>query len=114
MINNKIIKNYELDYWGVSNLKILKKILEISKDKKIKIYKYSNAPYEYSLNMIEKDQRNRLIFTNTIDNAQYIVTNYIYRSKKPQIKDTNLINDFKLVYEINLDNVSINSIYKKK
>ena len=55
-----------------------------------------------------------LIFTNTIDNAQYIVTNYIYGSKKPHIKDTNLINDFKLVYEINLDNVSINSIYKKK
>ena len=113
-INNKTIKNYELDYWGVSNLKILKKILEISKDKKIKIYKYSNSPYEYSLNMIEKDQRNRLIFTNTIDNAQYIVTNYMYRSKKPHIKDSNLINDFKLVYEINLDNVSINSIYKKK
>ena len=64
--------------------------------------------------MIEKNQRNRLIFTNTIDNAEYILTNHMYRSKKPHIKDTNLIKDFKLVYEINLDNVSINSIYKKK
>ena len=64
--------------------------------------------------MIDKNQRNRLIFTNTIDNAKFIVTNHMYHSKKPHIEDTNLINDFKLVYEINVDNVSINSIYKKK
>ena len=47
--------------------------------------------------MIEKNQRNRLIFTNTIDNA-HINSNQLYISiKKPHIKDTNLINDFKLV-----------------
>ena len=114
LINDKIITNYELDYWGVTNLEILRKILEISKNKDSKIYNYSNTPYEFSLNMIKKNLRNKLTFTNTIEDADYIVTNYIYQSKKPFIENTSLINDFRLVYEINLNNVSINSIYKKK
>ena len=114
LINDKIIKNYELDYWGVSNLEVLNKILEISKDEEVKIFNYSNSPYENSLNMIKKNQRNKLSFINEIDNAEYIVTNHMYQSKKPNLKDSNLIKDFNLVYEINSNNVSINSIYKKK
>ena len=114
LINNKIIKNYELDYWGVSNLEILRKILEISGFADTKIFNYSDTPYEYSLSMIKKSQRKKLIFTNKIENAEYIVTNHIYQSKRPHIKDTYLINNFELVYEINVDNVNINSIYKKK
>ena len=35
-ITNKNLKNFELDYYGVSNLKILKKISLLSKKKQIK------------------------------------------------------------------------------
>ena len=114
LINNKIINNYELDYWGVSNLEILRKLLEISEFADTKIFNYSDTPYEYSLSMIKKSQRKKLIFTNKIENAEYLVTNHIYQSKRPHIKDTYLIKNFELVYEINVDNVNINSIYKKK
>ena len=114
LITNKNIKNYELDYWGVSNLDILKKILEISKNKENKIFIQSFSPYQFSLNLIDKKFHKKFVFVDDIDDAQFIITNHYYQNKFPLTVKKYLENNFNLVYEIKSNNVSINSIYKKK
>ena len=114
LLSKKEIKSYELDYWGVSNLNILKKILEITKNKETKIFVRSVSPYEFSLNMLDRDTHNKLIFVNNLESAEFIVTNHYYQKEIPIVLENNLKNDFKLIYEIKSNNVSINSIYKKK
>ena len=114
LITNKNIKNYELDYWGVSNLDILKKILEISKNKENKIFIQSFSPYQFSLNLIDKKFHEKFVFVDNIDDAQFIITNHYYQNKHPLAVKKYLENNFKLVYEIRTNNVSINSIYKIK
>ena len=114
LLSKDDIKSYELDYWGVSNLNILNKILEITKNKEAKIFVRSVSPYKFSLNMINKNMRKKLIFVDDIKNAQFIVTNHYYQKEIPIVLENNLKNDFKLIYEIKSNNVSINSIYKKK
>ena len=64
--------------------------------------------------MINKNMRKKLIFVDDIKNAQFIVTNHYYQKEIPIVLENNLKNDFKLIYEIKSNNVSINSIYKKK
>ena len=115
LINKKNIRNYELDYWGVSNLEILKKISEIENYKNKNIYIFSESPYQYSLKMIEKNKVENFNFVNNINNADLIITNHYYQSKDPKIEEKYLKkSNFKLIYEIRSNNVRINSIYKKK
>ena len=114
LINKKNIRNYELDYWGVSNLEILKKISEIENYKNKNIFIFSESPYQYSLKMIEKNKVENFNFVNNINNADLIITNHYYQSKDPKIEEKYLKSNFKLIYEIRSNNVRINSIYKKK
>ena len=64
--------------------------------------------------MLDKDTQNKLIFVNNLESADFIVTNHYYQKEIPIVLENNLKNDFKLIYEIKSNNVSINSIYKKK
>lgn len=124
LITNKNLKNFELDYYGVSNLDILKKIGLISDDDLLKIYVFSVNPYALSLNMINEENKKRYLFTNNIDEANFIITNHFYQdyyykekdyfsNKHPKFIEDYLDNNFTLVYEIESNNVRINSIYKK-
>lgn len=124
LITNKNLKNFELDYYGVSNLDILKKISLISDDDLFKIYVFSVNPYALSLNMINEENKKRYLFTNNIDEANFIITNHFYQdyyykekdyfsNKHPKFIEDYLDNNFTLVYEIKSNNVRINSIYKK-
>ena len=61
LLIRKNIRNYELDYWGVSNLEILKKISEIKNYKNKNIFIFSESPYQYSLKMIEKRDYNLIL-----------------------------------------------------
>ena len=125
MITNKNLKNFELDYYGVSNLKILKKISLLSKKNVNKIYVFSVNPYKLSLNLLSEKKKKNYLFVNNIEDADFIITNHYYQdhyykekdyleSRHPSYIEEYLNNNFKLVYEIKSNNVRINSIYRKK
>ena len=124
-ITNKNLKNFELDYYGVSNLKILKKISLLSKKNVNKIYVFSVNPYKLSLNLLSEKKKKNYLFVNNIEDADFIITNHYYQdhyykekdyleSRHPSYIEEYLNNNFKLVYEIKSNNVRINSIYRKK
>jgi len=125
LITKKNSKNFELDYWGVSNLDILKKIDNLSNKDYFKIYIFSVSPYHLSVNMIDAEFKKKYIFVDNINEADFIVTNHYYQdyyykekdylfSKDPEFVEDYLNENFTLVYEIISNNVRINSIYRKQ
>ena len=123
-ITNKNLKNFELDYYGVSNLDLLKRISLLSKNDTYKIYVFSVSPYKLSLNLLSKENKKKYFFVNDIKDAEFIISNHYYqdhyykedylKDKHPKFIENYLNENFKLVYEIKSNNVRINSIYKKK
>ena len=121
LAGKNINNNFEIDYWGTSNLHILNYLLEYDKKKEIKIYIFSDSPYYFSLPIIDKNQRDRIKFINDINSADYLVTNHYYafgKRKKiadnPTVLNNILKKKFILIKEIKVDNFPINSIYKVK
>ena len=125
LVTKKNTKNFELDYWGVSNLDILKKIDNLSNKDYLKIYIFSVSPYHLSVNMIDAEFKKKYIFVDNINEADFIVTNHYYQdyyykekdylfSKHPEFVEDYLNENFTLVYEIVSNNVRINSIYRKQ
>lgn len=120
LIGKNNIKNFELDYWGVSNLDTLNALARIKNKDIYKIYIYSVSPYHYSLNMIDSNNKKKFIFVQNIKDADFILTNHYYQekyffsNKHPEYMELYLNKNFNLVYEIKSNNVRINSIYEKK
>ena len=123
-VKDKDLKNFEQDYWGVSNLDILKKIEDFSDEEYYYIYIFSVNPYHYSLNMISEKDKNKFKFVQNLQDADFILSNHYYQdyyykekdyleSKHPSYIEDFLNSKFDLVYEIKSNNVRINSIYKK-
>ena len=107
-------EKFELDYWGVSNKNSLSYISNIDKRKKINIFIKSVSPYEFSSLILNENDRDRLIFTKDLDEAEFLVTNHYYQNGNPIIINNKLKKDFDLVKEIKVDNLTINSVYRKK
>ncbi len=114
LINEKHIKKFELDYWGVSNLEVLKNINKLNPNKKnYKIFVYSESPYDFSLNLLKKKIADKYMFTKSIAEAEYIVTNHFYQDDMPSVLDQYLNDNFTLLFQIKSDKVTINSVFVK-
>ena len=106
-------ENFEMDYWGLSNRESLEYIAERS-DKKITVANISTTNLNLSKKIISKELRNKIIISNDLNNSDYIVNNY--RNWNGNVKPQELIvpSNYKVYYQIKVDGVSINTIYKKK
>lgn len=114
IVSKDNIKKFELDYWGVSNLDLLKKINELEPNKKFyNIYVYSSSPYIFSLNLMNENLSKKYIFIDDLNEADYILTNHFYQNKDPIFIEKILKKKYKLIYEIKSNKVRINSLYKK-
>ncbi len=105
--NEYIRGNYEMDYWGVSYNKSLEYILKTDQRTKIIIFA-PNYPGIMNRLLFPEEQKNRLVYTDTIEKADYFITNY--RGHPDDYNETNLeeIKYFKVL------NTKINSVFKVK
>jgi hypothetical protein len=101
-----------MDYFGTSNKKALEYIAA-KENKKVKIYSLSTTDLNLSKKIIDKKMREKIDIAYDINNADYIVNNY--RDWRGEIDPTNfkVPENFKILYEIKVDDVPINTIYKK-
>ena len=106
--------NFELDYWGLSNKDTLNYILKKDKKNNIKIYILSESPYQFSLSLINKNDRKRIEFVKSKEVADYLVTNHYYQKQDPSKFKDYLDSNYMLEKEFKVDNFAINTIYKKK
>ena len=107
-----ISHNFELDYWGLSNMSVLSYILKNDDENKIRIYVFSESPYIFSKYMLQEVDKKRIKFVETMEEANYLVTNHYYQKGNPTTIMNNLNNTYKLIKEFKVDNMTINSIYK--
>jgi len=68
-------KNYEMDYWGVSNLQALKYILDNDAGRNIKVSTIYPEIMQNNIDAMEEEDRARLTIVHP-DSCQYFVTNF--------------------------------------
>jgi len=104
----------EIDYWGISGVKFLKRILEIDKKNNIIIGVASYLPLERSMVFLEKKQRNRI----NIVGQDYEIADYIFDSNISEVDKNintkyNVPKNFIKIEEFIIEKATIFKIYKK-
>ena len=75
--------NFALDYWGLSYRKALEYILKNDKSGIIKVY-VANLPGKNNAGILPLNDRNRLIYVENPDEAEYFLSNYrMYKGEYP-------------------------------
>jgi len=111
-IEKKANDNFEIDYWGLSNIEILKKIA--SKKKISNICNSGLMDLGMSKRMLIKKDRDFItIKGQDFNNCDYIISNKIYVSNPKYSKKYQIPDNFKKVDGIVRGNIVISSIYKK-
>ena len=103
-------KNFELDSWGVSNLDSLKYILKKDKKEKIKIQTISFSSLDQSIALLASNQKDRLVLTSKYEDAEFLIDHY---SKKTRGNFVIEPNQYEKYYEIIVNGIPINTVYKK-
>ena len=106
--NNK----FELDYWGLSNVSALKYIAE-NEDGNINVSRVGLSDLHLSKAFLSKKYRNKISVIDDIKNSHYIINNYRNLVVKDINQNFRIPTNYKIFYEIKIDGVPINTIYKK-
>ena len=94
---NYALKNFDLDWWGVSHKYSLEYILENDKEKKIKIFAEGFTSLRDSYLHLSKKDKKRIILTD-YENADYIIDSKIKRVRVNRNIGEN--SNFKLIHEL--------------
>lgn len=107
-------KNYEMDYWGVTNVDALKKILREEGKDNIKVYGLGNTSIPQAFLLLSNEDAKRLSKTNDINDADYVVTNHrMLGQSQTEARVKMMQENFIIFFEIKVDNKIIGSIFKK-
>ena len=105
--------NFDLDYWGLSNIYALKYIIKTDKNFPVKIgsVSFSNLKNNYLILNEENKKKISLIADfNLLNDSDYLITNYMKRFRKNFIIDKEKYIKY---FEIVIDEMPINTVYKK-
>lgn len=102
-----IRKKFEIDYWGVSYNKALEYILETDHSDTIRISADNQTVVPNSW-MLFEDQRNRIVFVDSVHKADYFIATYRWH---PQDYDSKNLVEIKSFIVLNS---KINTIFKVK
>jgi len=103
------LNNFDLDWWGLSNKNILDKILEKDKNKIITVCPGSFTSLKPNILVLEQKNRLRIISSDCA-NAKYIIDNKMRRINQDRFWEEK----YNKYYEILVDGVAINTVYKRK
>lgn len=101
-------RNFEVDYWGLAGREALSHILQRDKRRVIRVWSASFMPLSTSAALLPLDQRQRLVYVDNVDKADYIITNYRWNLTDYGAPPFEL----HLVREIKVENEIITSIYR--
>ncbi len=107
---NYALKNFDLDWWGVSHKYSLEYILENVKEEKIKIFAEGFTTLRDSYLHLSKKDKKRIILTD-YENADYIIDSKMKRVRVNRNIGEN--SNFKLIHELIIDGQPLNAIYKR-
>ena len=100
---------FDVDYWGLGNQLALEYILNHDNRSKITVFAGSDIDLSIAFVILSPAQRERLVRVNTIDTANYVITNYRL-NLTDYSKDKN---KFNLVYENIISDEVITSVFQR-
>ena len=112
LAGKKAHKNFEVDYWGLSNKQAFEYILNNENQKIINIGSGGPISLSNSLKILKKEERNRIKVSENIS-ADFIIDNHINWHGKYKKQRHKIPKNFEVFNEIFVDQIKIVSIYKK-
>tara|TARA_B110000971_G_scaffold194699_1_gene208594 strand:- start:313 stop:1938 length:1626 start_codon:yes stop_codon:yes gene_type:complete len=112
LIGSKFDKYFDMDYWGVSNYNALNYLLKKNKGT-LHVGIIGNSDLGQSRIFLDKNIRDRIIFTHDFIKADFLVDNYNRWNGIRKTKNDLIIeNNFKVYFDMNINNVPFTRIYK--
>ena len=102
-------EKFDMDYWGLSNNTAINYIIQNNNNYPIKIATKSFAALHKNLLLLSDNDKKKVDLV-TPNEADFVITNYSKRVDNEFIIDES---KYKKYYEILVDNISINTVYKK-
>lgn len=112
LFSKKFAKNFELDYWGVSNLEVLKYLLEKNTNNdQVIVTNLGRSRADFSILMLDKNQRKKIKFSKIDEpgEKEYFINHINSGKNKSYFKNLG----YDVIKEFNVDGITINTIYKK-
>ena len=106
-------KKFEMDYWGLSNVNALNYIAN-NTNKNVLVSSLGTSNLPISKTFLIKEYRNKITITHDVKNADFLINNYRDFSSKPANEKFIVPSNFNVIHELKVDDITINTIYKKK
>jgi hypothetical protein len=113
----EVHRKYEVDYWGLANVKFLKQVLSLEKNNSeiINIATASWMPIVRSFNFLTPTERKKInLVGQEYQKADYIFNNFIYEVNININDKYEIPLNFEVIDDFSYKNVKIYEIYKKK
>ena len=106
-------KNFEADYWGISNKQALEHIIANYNKNVYKIYPASNIDLNLSKLIFSDFQKSKIEIVSKQTEADFIISNGRFWEGNPEADFAKIPDDFILYKEIRTNRTKLVSIYKK-
>ena len=103
------MKNFDLDWWGISHKTSLDFILKNDDSDKINVYASGFTSLRDTYLFLNEEDKSRIILSN-IDEADYIIDNKMKRIRPYRSINKN---EYSKYYILKVDDVTVTEVYKK-
>ena len=103
------MKNFDLDWWGISHKTSLDFILKNDDSDKINVYASGFTSLRDTYLFLNEEDKSRIILSN-IDEANYIIDNKMKRIRPYRSINKN---EYSKYYILKVDDVTVTEVYKK-
>jgi len=110
LAGKNVSKNFDMDYWALSYKDHLLNILKREKKEKINIYNLSESKVYYSLFSLREKERERFLIVNSLQDADYVITNYYFFDKEKKELLQKILK-LKKLNDIKVDKNIISSVF---
>lgn len=106
-------EKYELDYWGITNVDLLKEIANIDNKDTIKIFGLGNTSIPQAFSLLNNDNSKRFYYVEDYKNSDYVLTNLRFLANNENIEMYKKLKiKCPIINEIKIDNKVIASVFK--
>ena len=105
-----LIDNYQVDYWGLSNLFLIRYLLKTHPTNEIKVLKCVGL--DISLSMLTETEKSRIRFVDKFDENTYALFTYRFGSPEEHTLWRSSKQNFLTVYNLKVDDQVVATIFK--
>ena len=113
-ITDKKPFGYEMDYWGLSDIKALEFIIKKSDLKEIRIFSVGITSVEQAQSLLSLKEQERIKLVQKEEEADFIITNFRFYDPQGPLLFEGTRERSVLVFEIKVDNRVIAAVYERK